>query len=77
MGYWTKHPKKEGEELLEVFDAHGWRITRGKGYYMCWCPLSCGNHHKTVHLSPSNPNHFNEVQRFVQKMPCWRERGLK
>jgi hypothetical protein len=31
LGYWTKHQKKEGEDLLTEFDAHGWRIERGKG----------------------------------------------
>lgn len=71
MGYWLQHPKKDGEDLLKEFHDHGWRITRNKGYYICFCPPRCGQHYKTVHLSPSNLNHFKYVLGKVQKLPCW------
>ncbi len=61
LGYWQRHPKKEGEDLLREFEAHEWRITRRNRYYMVFCPPSCGIHHLTVHLSPSNPNYFKNV----------------
>lgn len=71
MGYWDPHPKKEGEEVLKEFHAHGWLITRKKGYYKCLCPPECGQHLKTVHLSPSNPNYYKQLLAYVSKMPCW------
>jgi hypothetical protein len=71
LGYWQKHPKKDGEAVLREFHAHGWRITRGKLYYFCYCPKSCGQHTKTVRLTPSGPYYFNNVIRVVQKLSCW------
>jgi hypothetical protein len=73
MGYWTKHPKKEGEDLLKEFHDHGWRVTRDKRYYVCWCPTDCGQHFKTVHLSPSSPYHWNHVRQAVAKFQCWQK----
>ncbi len=73
MGYWNKHPKKDGEDLLKEFHAHRWIITRNKGYYVCWCPSECGQHMQTVRLSPHSPYHWNHVRQVVEKFPCWQK----
>ncbi len=73
LGYWDKHPKKDGEDLLEEFHHHGWRITRKKKYYVCYCPPTCGLHMKTVHLSPDSPYHWNHVRQWVGHLPCWQK----
>lgn len=33
-----KHPWKDLEAVLRSLEAQGWRVTRGKGYYKCYCP---------------------------------------
>jgi hypothetical protein len=54
MGYWRWHPRKDLEDVLAVFDQSGWRIEDTGTYYRVECP--CGNHQRSIHLTPSNPH---------------------
>lgn len=65
MGYWKRHPKKEGEEALQKIAALGWRIENPPRYYTIKCP--CGDHQKRVHLTPSNPRHYDEAVRYAKR----------
>jgi hypothetical protein len=38
VGYWRKHPRKELEEVLQIFDEHGWTILDPPTYYGLRCP---------------------------------------
>ncbi len=68
----SKHPKKELESVLLWAESQGWRVTRGKGYYMRWCP--CPEQHKrTVKLSPSHPRYRRELLGWLERCTCWEE----
>lgn len=66
LGYWKKHPKKEGEDALEEIAAMGWRVEDPPTYYTVKCP--CGAHQRQIHLSPSNPNYWNEAVRWAKRV---------
>lgn len=61
-----RHPKKDGEALLTEMEAAGWQIKKGKKYFQARCP--CGAHMATIHVSPSNPNHFKERRRYLARI---------
>lgn len=65
MGYWQRHPRKELEQVLEQFDALGWRIDDPPTYYRLRCP--CGRHMRWLHLTPSNPNYGNEALQWAKR----------
>lgn len=73
MGYWRKHPKKDGEALLEEFDRQGWRIKNPPTYYSVRCP--CGAHQRQVHLTPSNPRHWQQALNWAKRCPMWKREG--
>lgn len=73
MGTWPKHSKKDLEQILQLFDASGWRITKGKTYYKLYCP--CRDHKTTVHLSPSNPNYALDKRKWLERQPCYSGRN--
>lgn len=66
-----RHPKKDLEKILQLAEAHGWRCSRGKGYYRCLCP--CGKHKRTVVLTPSDPNYAKNVVGWFKRQPCWED----
>ena len=68
MGYWKKHQDKDLEKVLEVFDQHGWRIEDPPKYYRVKCP--CGDHQRSIHLTPSNPNYGQQALRWLYRQPC-------
>ena len=69
---WRKHPRKDLQEVLKVFDAHGWTIEDPPKYYRLTCP--CGLHLKWLHLTPSNPNHGREALQWARRTcPMWEE----
>ncbi len=68
-----RHPIKELEAVLEDAEDQGWRVWRGKRYYMMRCP--CGIHQKTVHLSPSDPNYTRNLTGWLKRAGCWEEGG--
>lgn len=66
-----RHPNKDLERLLQDAEDRNWRITKGNGYYMAWCP--CPDKHKaTVHLTPRRDYPKNR-RRLFEKFPCWEE----
>ena len=69
MGYWQRHPKKELQALLGEFNDAGWKIIDPPKYYKVRCP--CGDHQRTVHLSPSNPNYVKDVLGWLYRQPCY------
>lgn len=69
MGYWRRHPDKDLEEVLGAFHEAGWRIENpGRRYYRVKC--ACGNHQRSIHISPSNPNHGREALRWMRRQSC-------
>lgn len=50
-----RHPKKDLEAVLVIAEKAGWRVTRKTRYFKMYCP--CGNHLRSIHLSPSDPNY--------------------
>ena len=53
-----RHPNKELEALLRSLEDQGWRVTRGKGYYKCYCPpphAQCVKTVKLTHPTPTTP----------------------
>ena len=71
MGYWVKHPKKEGEALLQLIHEHGWKIINPrKMYYKTRCP--CGQHSETVHSSPHG-NYWLDKRKQFERTPCWKK----
>lgn len=71
MGYWPRHPRPELEAVLVAFDAAGWRIQRGNGYYRVYCP--CRAHQHSLHLTPSDPNYAKNQLGWLRRQPCYRE----
>lgn len=70
-----KHPYKELREVTDAAAAKGWRVTRGKGYFMMKCPCAA-LHKKTVKLSPSNPRYKQELLKWLVRSTCWEEEPL-
>ena len=66
-----RHPKKDGEALLQEAEAQGWRVEKGKKYYKIYCP--CPDLHKaTVHLTP-NVNYWKRRRAELARRTCWKE----
>lgn len=66
-----RHPKKDLEDLLRAFEAANWRVIKKSGYYKVYCP--CGQHLRTVHLSPSDPYYKRNVLQWLHRQTCWHE----
>lgn len=75
MGYWRRHPKKDGQALLEWFDDHGWKIGNPPTYYTVRCP--CGDHQRQIKLTPSDPNFWKNAQKWAQRQSCMMDREDK
>jgi len=73
MGYWRRHPRKELEEVLAAFHAAGWRIEDAGIYYRVKCP--CGDHQRSIHLTPSNPRYGRQAVNWMRRQPCGTEGG--
>ena len=65
-----KHPDKELRALIDAALAHGWRIDRSTTYYILLC--GCGQHRKTVHMTPSDPNYILNTTKWFHRT-CWKE----
>lgn len=68
MGYWRKHPRKDLEEVLVAFHKAGWLIEDSGTYYRVICP--CGDHQRSIHLTPSNPNYGRQALSWLRRQPC-------
>lgn len=64
-----RHPRKELEVLCQLLEEQGWRISKDSGYFKAYCP--CGQHKRTIHLSPSDPNYEQNVRHWFQGQSCW------
>lgn len=64
-----KHPKKELERVLQVFERRGWRVLDPPKYYTLLCP--CGQHQRQFHISPSSAYYGNHALQWASKLPCW------
>lgn len=61
---------KEIEALIAEFEAAGWRVVyRKNGYPRVLCP--CGDHQRSIHKTPSNPNYGKDTLRWLQRQPCY------
>lgn len=72
MGYWTK-ANKDIEEVLEAFHQAGWRILNPPRYYTVRCP--CGQHQRSIHRTPSDPNYGRNAVKWLERQPCYQERN--
>lgn len=68
-----RHQKPHLEAVPREAEEQGWRITKRRKYFMMWCPCA-DKHHKTVKLSPSNPNCERELRNELKPRTCWKER---
>lgn len=65
-----RHPDKHLNAVLREAEQAGWTVTRRKKYFMMWCPCA-DKHHKTVHLSPSDPNYERNLRSWLRRLACW------
>lgn len=71
MGYWKRHQSKDIEKVLDEYHAAGWRIEDPPKYYTVKCP--CGDHQRTVHLTPSGPNYAKNLRAWLHRQPCYHD----
>lgn len=64
-----RHPDKDLESILQLAEGQGWRVIRKRKYYKAYCP--CGDHLKTIHMTPSNPNYGLNLTKWLERQPCW------
>lgn len=65
-----KHDK-DVKEVVDEITAHGWIEVTGKRYRKFRCP--CGDHRKTIHHSPSDPNYFRNLRAWFHRQSCWKD----
>lgn len=65
-----KHPKKEGRWVLDELERLGWWIDDPPKYFTAYCP--CGDHMTQIHITPSNPRHWQERLNWAKRQPCMR-----
>jgi hypothetical protein len=64
------HPDRDLEKLLIRVEAKHWRVEKRRRYFICKC--DCGDHLKTVHLTPSDPNYLLNVTKWFERQSCWK-----
>jgi hypothetical protein len=64
-----RHQRKELEDVLQLVESRGWRVEKSKGYFRIKCP--CGNHQRTVALTPSGGYYVNHLVAWLRRLPCW------
>ena len=64
-----QHPIKELEEVLAHAERKGWTVTKGKKYFIMWCP--CGRHMKTVKCTPSGNDYKRNLLGQLRRATCW------
>ncbi len=68
-----KHPDKDLEALLRSLESAGWRVEKGRKYFKGYCP--CGDHKKTIHVTPSDPGYRRHLIGWLRRETCWEEEG--
>ncbi|WP_457221152.1 hypothetical protein [Mycobacteroides abscessus] len=66
----SRHPNKDIEAWLVVLESQGWEIIDGKKYRKARC--KCGDHQKTIHTSPSDPNYLRNLKGWFRRCDCWK-----
>lgn len=64
-----RHPDKHIEAFMRVAEMRGWKITKGRKYYQAKCP--CGEHMKSIHLTPSGRMYLVNLRKWFDRQPCW------
>lgn len=67
-----RHPHKDLEPILDAAENKGWHVQRRRKYYMMRCP--CGQHQKTVKITPSDPNYPRNLRGWLKRSGCWEDR---
>lgn len=62
-----RHPNKDLERVLRDLEDEGWRVERRR-YFVAFCP--CGEHMKTIHLTPSSSGYERNLRAWIQRCPC-------
>jgi hypothetical protein len=71
VGDRPKHPDPDLETLLRTLEASGWRVTKGRRYFVVWCP--CPKLHKsTVHLT-LKLHYGKNLRKRLARYTCWME----
>lgn len=65
-----RHPDKDIEKFLKRAEARGWVFTWGRKYPKGRCP--CGEHTKTVHLTPGGA-YLRNLRAWFARLDCWKE----
>jgi hypothetical protein len=68
-----RHPDRDLESLLRAVEASGWRVTKGRKYFVIRCP--CPElHMSTVHLTPKR-HYGKNLRKRLARYTCWKEDG--
>jgi len=59
--------------LLGEFHEVGWKIESPGRYYKAKCP--CGDHMRSIHISPSDPNYVKNALHWLRRQPCVPKEG--
>ena len=65
-----RHREHEYESLLREAEGRGWRVSRGKGYFKCYCPC-VEKHHVRVVLTPSGIRTLMNTRKNFERASCW------
>ena len=66
--------KQDYREAVEWVRAQGWRVDEERdGYPMAFC--KCGKHHRSIHLTPSNPRYYQQLRNWVKRQDCEQKEG--
>lgn len=66
-----RHPNKNLEALLKEAERRVWGVLKGGRYFKIRCP--CGEHQRTVHITPSDPNYERNLRGWLKRTGCWED----
>ena len=66
-----RHPNKDLEALLREAEAKGWRATKPRKYFKVFC--GCGQHQRTVHITPSDNDYERNLRGWLKRTGCWED----
>jgi hypothetical protein len=65
-----RHQKSDFEALLREAESRGWRVSRNKGYFKCYCGCA-EKHHVRVVLTPSSSRTLLNTRKAFERARCW------
>lgn len=68
----ARHGDKDLEAVLREAERKGWLVTKGKRYFMMWCPNPC-KCKKSVKLTPSGNNYRRNLLGELRRKTCWKD----